>query len=66
MGLGCVGRRSSFRPDSQGFHQRVREVLEHAHWFHAVETFPDYASLLLHLRVLQVSPAQHCVPGMHR
>lgn len=36
-----------------GFHERVRTVLEHAHWFHSVEVFPDYAALLAHLRVLQ-------------
>lgn len=36
-----------------GFHSRVREVLEFAHWFHLVESFPDYGSLLAHLRTLQ-------------
>lgn len=36
-----------------GFHSRVREVLEFAHWFHAIEHFPDYGALLAHLRTLQ-------------
>ena len=36
-----------------GFHARVREVLEYAHWFHLVESFPDYGALLSHLRALQ-------------
>ena len=47
-----------------GFHARVRAVLGKTHWFHDVNTFHDYESLLSHLREHPDAPPASAAPSV--